>query len=106
MGSKLAKKYRRIYSTEDANESGLYDMGYGQDNPIYVHVKPKKKQSKLAGVPIRSEIGDKIQEAYKDAQYNRENKYGIMGLGGLDKKGDNGQSLGDTIGNVIERLFL
>ena len=107
MGSKLVAKYKRIYSAEDANESGLYDMGYGQDNPIYVHVDPKKKKSKLANIPVKYDIEDKIQKAYAIEKQNRENKYGAMlGMGGLDKKGDNGKSLGDTIGEVVERLFL
>ena len=101
--SKLSKKvkYPRIWTREEATESGNYDFGYrdsmGNVIPIFVKVDPKKEQkqkdSKLASV-------DKIQQAVDNAEYNKKNKYGTAGLGGLDS------GIGDTISKIVERLFL
>ena len=59
------------------------------------------------GIKTKSQLVDKIKEAYEAEKYNRENKYGAMlGMGGLDRKGKGGRSLGDTISSIVERLVI
>jgi hypothetical protein len=58
--------------------------------------KPKKDKPKPEKVKKKPLI-DMGQEAHN---YNKKNKYGSAGLGGLDKDG-----LGDALFNTMEQLF-
>jgi len=123
------RQHRRYFGRfpvgTDRNVTGAYANKIHERQDAFYNVKDTKKfdeelgltgkylpydhndTNKTLGTVKKGNVKkvDTLVEAYKNMEANKANKYGTVGLGGLDKKHGRDISLGDNIANIVERLF-
>ena len=82
------------------------DIAYRKDDYTRDLIQPwKNKPPAKVNTTDRKVTSSLVSKAKNAHKYNADNKYGMYGLGTLDKKYGHKNSVGDTISAIVNRLF-